>query len=102
MSRTRIDFDNYIRNATGCNNIYFQPKSNVKMSYPAITYSINDIDNKNANNAVYLQYTQYQVIVIDKNPDSQIRNAISKMPISNFERQYTANDLYHNVFTIKF
>ena len=83
-------------------NVYFQPPASVKMQYPAIVYERSDIQNTPANNGVYLQSLQYQVTVIDKNPDSEIVAGVSKLPRCSFDTHFTADNLNHDVFTLYF
>lgn len=84
----------------GSENVYFQPPESIKINYPAIIYSRSDIDNRFANDNVYLQDHAYQVIVVDKDPDSEIVHKLSKFPMSRFDRHYVADNLNHDVFTI--
>lgn len=84
----------------GSRNVYYQPPASVKLNYPAIVYSRDDIDNVFANNRVYMQTTAYMVTVIDKNPDSEIVKKVSCLPMCNFERHYTSDNLNHDVFTL--
>ena len=42
------------------------------MNYPAIVYSLDDIDPVYANGGVYLSPIKYSVIVIDDDPDTII------------------------------
>lgn len=81
-------------------NVYYQPPPSVRMNYPAIVYSRKNIDNTFANDSVYKQDHFYELIVIDKNPDSVYVEAISKLPKCNYDRHYTADNLNHDVFTI--
>ena len=37
--RSRLDLHEALCEALGSKNVYFSPRSNVKMSYPAIVYS---------------------------------------------------------------
>ena len=96
----RIAFRDYLKTKTGVENLYFQPPESIKMKYPAIIYSISRVDNKFAENKIYLQFIAYQVIVIDKDPDSDIFKKMSRLPKCAFERSYTADNLNHFVFTI--
>lgn len=70
------------------------------MEYPAIRYSLNNMDNRSANNSVYMQTNSYEIIVIDKDPDSEIRDKVSKLPRVRFNRHYTSDNLNHYVFTL--
>ena len=84
----------------GSRNVYFQPPANVRMNYPAIVYSRNDIWNTFADNSAYIQSHSYEVIVIDKNPDSGIVDRIASLPMCRFNRHYTSDNLNHDAFTL--
>ena len=70
------------------------------MQYPAIVYSRDDIENNHANNGVYMQSTAYNIIVIDPDPDSEVVQKVSKLPMCTFDRHYAADNLNHDSFTI--
>lgn len=72
------------------------------MQYPAIVYSRDDIENQHADNGAYIQSTAYQLIVIDKDPDSEIVEQVKKLPCCSFDRHYAADNLNHDAFTIYF
>ena len=97
---SRIQLQAELEGILGSRNVYYQPPASVKMSYPAIVYSRNDIRNDFANNNVYAQNRSYEIIVIDKNPDSEIVDKISQLPMCRFDRHYTSDNLNHDVFTI--
>lgn len=97
---SRPNLQKLLENLIGNNNVYFQPPPSVQMSYPAIVYSRTNIKNKHANNAVYNQYIAYQLIVIDKNPDSEITQKVSNLPLCAHNRSYKSDNLNHDVFTI--
>lgn len=86
--------------ALGSRNVYFQPPESIKMQYPAIVYSRDDIDNNFANNSVYMQSLAYSVIVIDSDPDSEAVDRVSKLPRCQYDRHYKSDNLNHDVFTI--
>lgn len=95
----RLDLQTTLENILGSRNVYFQPPSSVQITYPAIIYSRKSIDNIHANDNIYMQFNGYEIIVIDKNPDSEIVKAVSKLPGCRFDRHYTADNLNHDVFT---
>lgn len=72
------------------------------MSYPAIVYNLNDIENQNADNQVYLQQKEYTVIVIDTNPDSSIADKVSMIPTASFDRAYKSDNIDHFSYTVKY
>lgn len=94
----RLELDAYFKTLTP--NVYYQPPPSVKMKYPAIRYELSRIDLTSANNKPYLLDRGYQVTVIDEDPDSDIVDAISKLPMCRFNRPYTANNLNHFVFIL--
>ena len=98
----RLELHELLCDILGSRNVYFQPPESIKMKYPAIRYSLNDIDNDHANDGVYIQSTRYQIIVMDKDPDSIIANKISKLSKCTFDRYYASDNLNHYVFTIYF
>lgn len=86
--------------ALGSRNVYFQPPESIKMQYPAIVYSRDDIDNNFANNSVYMQSLAYSVTVIDSDPDSEVVDRVSKLPRCQYDRHYKSDNLNHDIFTI--
>ena len=97
---SRLELHEELVNILGSRNVYFQPPESLKMQYPAIVYSRSDIANTHADSDVYNQRTVYRVIVIDKNPDSQIVYKLSKFKYTKHNNFYTSNGLNHDVFTI--
>lgn len=97
----RISFQTLLESLFTANpHVYFQPPENLQMSYPAIVYTRENIKNTNADNIVDFQEVKYQVIVIDKNPDSELVDKVSKLPTARFSRHYASNGLNHDVFMI--
>lgn len=99
---SRLELHEVLCELLGSRNVYYQPPASVKMQYPAIVYSRSDIDNEFANNRVYMQSLRYEVIVIDKNPDSEHVMAVSRLPMCSFDRHYESDNLNHDVFTLYF
>lgn len=84
----------------GDRHSYFDPPMELKMKYPAIRYKRTRIDPVYANNIVYMYRTPYELILIDKNPDSEYVAKLLALPYCRHVRHYTANNLHHDVFTI--
>ena len=84
----------------GSRYVYFQPPESVKMNYPCIVYERRDIDNMHADDMPYLQPVRYRVIVIDRDPDSQIVVKMSQFKTANYLNHYVANELNHDTFEI--
>ena len=83
-------------------NVYFQAPSNTLMEYPAIRYEIDDAETQFAGNRPYLHTWRYQVMVIDRDPDSPIRDSIARLPMCSLNRVYQADNLHHFVFNLYF
>ena len=84
----------------GTRHVYFQPPNDMEMSYPCIVYERHDINNTQADNDIYLHKIQYTVIVIDRNPDSDIVKRMSKFRNAKFKSHYVADNLNHDSFEI--
>lgn len=98
----RIELHRIFENLLGSENVYFQPPSSKKMSYPAIVYERSRIESDRADNLAYRLYKRYQVTVIDPDPDSEIPDRIAKLPLCSFDRHYTADNLNHDTFNLYF
>lgn len=98
----RLDLHEILCDILGTRNVYYQPPESVKMTYPAIVYSRNRIENTFANDNVYSQNHSYQVTVIDKDPDSEIVERVSKLPLCSFDRHFISDNLNHDSFTLYF
>ena len=83
-------------------NVYFQPPTNVQLKYPCIIYKRDFADTKFADDKPYNHTKRYMVTVIDQDPDSEIPDKVAAMPMSLFNRFYTAENLNHDVFNVFF
>lgn len=97
---SRLQLQTELEELLGSKNVYYQPPASVRMKYPAIVYSRENIENEHADDNVYMQKHFYQVIVIDEDPDSEIVSKVSKLPACRFDRHYAADNLNHDVFTL--
>jgi len=101
IPNSRIDFRNFLVEKTGIEYLYFQPPESIKMSYPAIIYSISRVNHKFADNNKYLRFTAYQLILIDKDPDSEFFYKLLDLPMCSYTgTSYQKDNLNHYIFTI--
>lgn len=98
----RSELSALLKQILGSDQVYFQEPENVKMLYPAILYSRDDINVKHADNRPYALTKRYQVTVISRDPDSDIPDKIAALPLCSFSREYKAQNLYHYVFLLYF
>jgi len=99
---SRIELHKVLAALLGSSNVYYQPPSTMTILYPAIIYSRDDMTSKYANNNVYNVITAYEVIVIDKNPDSLIPGKVALLPTCKFNTNYVADNLNHDAFTMQY
>lgn len=98
---TRIQLHEKLLAMFGSNEVHFQPPPTKRMKYPAIVYSLNNIDSRHADNSTYLKYKQYMVTFIHKDPDLDLFDELTgAFPMCSFDRRYIADNLYHDVYTI--
>lgn len=98
----RLELHNKLVEILGSRNVYFQPPSNITMKYPAIVYSRKSIISKHASDGIYKQNTSYSIIVIDKNPDSNIVDKMAQVINVSHSSHYIKDNLNHDVFTLKY
>ena len=96
----RPDLQTLFENILKSRNAYFQPPESVRMSYPAIVYSLGSINKLHANDNAYKLLTAYTVTLIDKNPDTEFLVPILALQYCSFDRFYRADNLNHWVFTL--
>jgi hypothetical protein len=83
-------------------NVYFQPPENVMLEYPCIIYKRDFAETEFADNQPYNHTLRYMVVVIDRNPDSDIPGKVASLPKCVFNRFYTADNLNHDVYNVFF
>lgn len=84
-------------------NVYFQPPSNIQMSYPCIVYNKTSKEKQLASNTVYLERQGYNITVIDRNPDSDIADRIErKFQYCDIIQYYVSDNLNHTVLKLLF
>lgn len=98
----RLNLHEEFKEILGNKNVYYQPPASVKMEYPCITYSRHPgADKHNANDKLYMSTDRYDVTVIDRNPSTNIPDKILQhFPMCTSDREYSADNLNHYVFTI--
>ena len=96
----RIELQTKLEELLGSRNVYYQPPESVKMEYPAIVYSKEDIQTTHANHAVYSKKNKYSLIVISKKPDDPVIDKLLEVPYCSYDRSYKSDNLNHDVLTL--
>lgn len=85
----------------GSRNVYYKPPESVKMQYPCIRYSKSGVSQMKADDKQYKSTNQYEIVVIDRDPDSNIPDKIlTTFSMCNYNRGYVADNLYHTNLTL--
>lgn len=100
MPRQRTELQSLLEDILGSRNVYFQPPESFKIKYPCIIYHVDNLGKVYANNRTYMDKTAYSLVVVDRNPDSDVPKRILDLPYCSFGRFYTADNLNHYTFTI--
>lgn len=100
MATGRIELHFKLVELLGSNNVYFQPPSTVKLSYPCIIYKRDTQSDHRADNRVYHMQRGYLVTVITADPDSNIPDKMMTFQYSSFSTHFTADNLNHYVYSI--
>lgn len=101
MARSRQQLSEILNGIMGTTKrVYFQPPASIKMVYPCIVYNLDNIDAEFANNLPYALIKRYTIMVITKDPDTDLPMKVAQLPMCTMSRAYTADNLYHYVFDL--
>lgn len=100
MGRKRIDLHRTLMEI--CSFCRYQPGPNISLSYPCILYELTDMPVRHADNLPYYVGHTYQLTVIDRDPESAVREAVSRLPRCRFVRAFDNDNLHHYVFQIDY
>ncbi len=97
---SRLDLQSKLEKLLDSNEVYYKPPKNIMMGYPAIRYNLKDIVLNHADDSSYTKRNRYEVIVIDKKPDNPVISKLLDLPYCSYDRQYIADNLYHDVLIL--
>lgn len=100
--RTQSDLQDLLEETLGSRNVYFQPPASLVLQYPCIVYQRQTIPARYANNRRYAETGQYQVTLIDYDPDSEVIDRLLNLKLCSHDRHFTSDHLNHDVFTLYF
>lgn len=84
-------------------NVYFQPPSNVRMTYPAIVYGLDRAHTLHADNGTYVRCFCYTVTFIrSKYDEAKILEILDAFEMISLNRTFVSDNLYHTVFQLYF
>lgn len=84
-----------------CPNLYFQPPESVKLTYPCVIYSRVSGKSKYADNNLYSYKQAYRILVVDRNPDSElIQKIMYEFPMCSYDNHFVKDNLNHDILTL--
>lgn len=98
----RVGLHNVLVEILGSDRVYFQPPESVKLQYPCILYSLDYAESIHASNQPYATNWRYQVLYIDKSPESEVPKKLLRLPTATFDRFYIADNLNHTSLKLYF
>lgn len=102
MSKTRrLELSNKLREILGTDNVYFQPPNNTKIKYPCIIYNKEKPSHISADDFNYFYQDKYEILVIDKDPDSDIaENLVEAFQYMRINRHFVKDNLNQTQLTL--
>jgi hypothetical protein len=97
----RLQLQALLEELIGSSNVYFQPPETVKLLYPCIVYRRSVVGKTEyANDKPYHNQVAYDIIVIDKNPDSALLEKVASLPMCRYDRHFTKDNLNHDTYKL--
>lgn len=99
--KKRVELQAELEDILGSRNVYYQPKSNVTMAYPAIRYSLDALPADYANNKRYIDKRRYVITHMYKSVKNDLKETmLSHFTFIRFDRSYIEDGLYHDVYEL--
>ena len=83
-------------------HVYHNPPPSVKMTYPCIVYKMSRFPDEHADNLRYFEHREWDLTVIDPDPDSKLREKVAQLKWCRFNRSFVNDNLNHFVFTLNY
>jgi hypothetical protein len=83
-------------------SVYYQPPTGLQLNYPAIVYNRDYRHTLWADNNPYESTWRYLVLVIDRDPDSELVELVANLPMTTFVRHFANDNLNHDAFYVYF
>lgn len=101
IEQRRLKLHAIFESIPGVAKVYFQPPPGVMMKYPCIRYNRDGGEIMHSNDLGYTFHPRYTVTVIDPDPTSDISEKLIRLlPMLQADRNYTADNLNHSVFSL--
>lgn len=102
MARSRDELQLILEGIMEGYKVYFQPPSDIRMSYPCLIYERAGEDIDYANNKRYKNMYNYTLTLLDHDPDSKLMEKISELDYCRLVRDFSQNNVYHFIYELYF
>ncbi len=100
---SRLDLQSKLEELMDGGMVKFQPPPSVQWTNPCIVYSYTGGRTEFSDNDPYMYTRRYTIMLITRNSDSDLPDKIAmSFRMCVHDRSYTADGLYHHVFTLYF
>ena len=97
----RLKLHQVLENVLESKSAYYQPPESLKLEYPCIKYRTELGDTVFANNMPYVFKRNYNLILITRDPDSDLVEKLAMaLPSITLDRTYTVEGLNHYVYSL--
>lgn len=96
----RVALQSELESILGSREVYYQPPSSIKLKYPSIVYALDDVRAAHADNMAWRLMRRYSVTLITRNPDDPTIDKLGAMPMCNFSRYFSNDNLHHYNYSI--
>ena len=97
MSRTHLSgILHEVADKIGC-QVYYKPKTNVRLKYPCIVYSPSTITDQKANNVSFITHRNYEITFMTQtlNYEEDAKRIASSVPYGSIVREFESDNIQH-------
>ena len=99
--RDRLELQSKLVDLLGSKNVYFQPSTNIKLSYPCIVYELKNFDDRFANDARYNTNRVYQINHVYQRYQNNLQEkSRERFQSIAFNNSSTLDGLYKDGYTL--
>lgn len=98
---TRLEIQQLLEDVLGSSNVYFQAPPNTSIKYPAILYSFENFDRRDADNKPYILSGRWLINHMYKTPKNDLKEKfIFEIPNCAFDRRVVTDGVYNDYYII--
>lgn len=99
MEAHRLKIHNRLKEL--CPNVYYQPGDSTTLKYPCIIYSLDDVDNRHADDAHFFMFYSWSVTIISRKAnDPMFTNIYNQFQMIKMKSLGVTDQMYHGYYTI--